>query len=38
MANRIFVAAMKGELNPDKLWQIAVRGLNPPAGKDTPAA
>jgi hypothetical protein len=37
MANRIFVAAMKGELDPDRLWQIAVRGINSPAGKDAPA-
>jgi hypothetical protein len=29
MADRIFVAAMNGELDPDRLWQIAVRGLNP---------
>jgi hypothetical protein len=24
MANRIFAAAMKGELDPDRLWQVAV--------------
>jgi hypothetical protein len=27
MANKIFTAAMRGERDPDKLWQIAVRGL-----------
>lgn len=27
MANRIFMAAMTGERDPDRLWQIAVRGL-----------
>jgi hypothetical protein len=29
MANKIFAAAMNGERDPDKLWQIAVRGLRP---------
>lgn len=28
MADRIFVAAMRGERDPDKLWKIAVRGLD----------
>jgi hypothetical protein len=27
MANRIFAAAMTGERDSDRLWQIAVRGL-----------
>jgi hypothetical protein len=27
MANKIFTAAMIGERDPDRLWQIAVRGL-----------
>lgn len=30
MANKIFTAAMNGERDPDRLWQIAVRGMNPP--------
>ncbi len=34
MANRIFAAAMKGERDPDKLWQIAVRGISPPRSND----
>jgi hypothetical protein len=33
MANKIFVAAMHGERDPDILWQIAVRGIKPPLGK-----
>jgi hypothetical protein len=31
MADRIFTAAASGERDPDRLWQIAVRGMNPPA-------
>jgi hypothetical protein len=27
MADRIFAAAVSGEQDPDRLWQIAVRGL-----------
>ena len=27
MADKIFTAAMRGERNPEKLWEIAVRGL-----------
>ncbi len=30
MANKIFVAAMNGERDPDILWQIAVRGIKLP--------
>ena len=33
MANRIFAAAMNGERDPDKLWQIAARGLDPGSSK-----
>lgn len=33
MANRIFIAATDGERDPDRLWQVAVRGMNPPPGK-----
>jgi hypothetical protein len=29
MADRIFAAAMNGERDPDKLWQIAGRGIRP---------
>jgi hypothetical protein len=28
MADRIFVAAMNGERDPDRLWQAAVRGID----------
>jgi hypothetical protein len=33
MANRIFAAAMKGERDPDILWQNAVRGIEAPPAK-----
>jgi hypothetical protein len=36
MANRIFAAAMNGERDPDKLWQIAARGLDPAPSKGAP--
>jgi hypothetical protein len=36
MADRIFAAATNGEQDPDRLWQIAVRGINPPPGKGAP--
>ena len=29
MVDRIFAAAVSGERNPDNLWQIAVRGIEP---------
>ena len=35
MANKIFAAATNGERDPDRLWEAAVRGMNPPRGKGT---
>lgn len=37
MANKIFTAAMNGERDPDRLWQIAVRGMNPSPRTGAPA-
>jgi hypothetical protein len=33
MADRILAAATNGERDPDRLWQIAVREMNPPPGQ-----
>jgi hypothetical protein len=37
MAERIFVAASRGERDPDKLWEVAIRGINPPLAEGAPA-